>query len=218
MRAATAKAKVYGTATSASVAGVPTRPARRAADDRESRRWRPRRVRRGDGASRPGSRRRPASWCWPTSSPTGAGSGSCRAHRSRRRARRRTAGRRRSSPRRCSGAAAPRRRPPPRASRRRCRATPGCSAFSPASDGTGHALFRLGERGPVLVRSGEEIARDVTLVEVRPDGVRIRDHGEMRDTRPSRAMRRRRGPRPSRAAPGLRLRARRPDTAGPSIG
>ena len=49
-----------------------------------------------------------------------------------------------------------------------------------ASDGTGHALFRLGERGPVLVRPGQEIAKDVTLVEVRPDGVRIRDHGEMR--------------------------------------
>ena len=50
-----------------------------------------------------------------------------------------------------------------------------------ASDGTGHALFRLGERGPLLVRSGEEIASDVTLLEVRPDGVRIRDHGEIRD-------------------------------------
>jgi len=49
-----------------------------------------------------------------------------------------------------------------------------------ARDGTGHALFRIGDRGPVLVRSGEEIARDVTLVEVHPDGVRIRDHGEMR--------------------------------------
>jgi hypothetical protein len=49
-----------------------------------------------------------------------------------------------------------------------------------ASDGTGHALFRLGARGSVLVRSGEQIASDVTLVEVRPDGVRIRDHGEIR--------------------------------------
>jgi len=48
------------------------------------------------------------------------------------------------------------------------------------SDGTGHALFRIAERGPVLVRAGEEIASDVTLVEVHPDGVRIRDHGEMR--------------------------------------
>jgi hypothetical protein len=41
-------------------------------------------------------------------------------------------------------------------------------------------LFRLGDRGPVVVQSGQDIARDVTLVEVRPDGVRIRDHGEMR--------------------------------------
>jgi uncharacterized membrane protein len=49
------------------------------------------------------------------------------------------------------------------------------------ADGSGHALFRLGGRGPVLVRSGEEIAKDITLLEVRPDGVRIRDHGETRD-------------------------------------
>ena len=48
-------------------------------------------------------------------------------------------------------------------------------------DGRGHALFRLGSRGPVLVASGEEIAKDVTLLEVRPDGVRIRDRGETRD-------------------------------------
>ena len=49
------------------------------------------------------------------------------------------------------------------------------------SDGTGQALFRLADRGAVLVRSGEEIAKDVTLLEVRPGGVRIRDHGETRD-------------------------------------
>lgn len=48
-------------------------------------------------------------------------------------------------------------------------------------DGTGHALFRLGNRGAVLVRSGEEIAPEVTLVEVRPDRVRIRDRGETRE-------------------------------------
>jgi hypothetical protein len=47
--------------------------------------------------------------------------------------------------------------------------------------GTGYALFRLGSRGPVLVRSGEEIAKDVTLLEVRPDGIRIRDRGETRE-------------------------------------
>ena len=49
------------------------------------------------------------------------------------------------------------------------------------SDGTGQALFRLADRGAVLVRSGEEITKDVTLLEVRPGGVRIRDHGETRD-------------------------------------
>ena len=47
--------------------------------------------------------------------------------------------------------------------------------------GTGYALFRLGSRGPVLVRSGEEIMKDVTLLEVRPDGIRIRDRGETRE-------------------------------------
>jgi hypothetical protein len=48
-------------------------------------------------------------------------------------------------------------------------------------EGTGYALFRLPIRGPVLVKSGGEIASGVTLVEVRPNGVRIRDHGELRD-------------------------------------
>jgi hypothetical protein len=49
-----------------------------------------------------------------------------------------------------------------------------------AGEGAGHALFRLGARGPVLVRPGQEIERDVTLLEVHPDSVRIRDHGEIR--------------------------------------
>jgi hypothetical protein len=31
------------------------------------------------------------------------------------------------------------------------------------------------------VRSGEEITKDVTLLEVRPDGIRIRDRGETRE-------------------------------------
>lgn len=48
------------------------------------------------------------------------------------------------------------------------------------ADGSGQALFRLGDRGAVLVRAGEDIANDVTLLEVRPDGVRIRDHGDTR--------------------------------------
>ena len=48
-------------------------------------------------------------------------------------------------------------------------------------DGAGYALFRSGARGPILVQAGQEIAPDVTLVQVRPDGVRIRDRGETRD-------------------------------------
>jgi len=47
--------------------------------------------------------------------------------------------------------------------------------------GEGYALFRLPNRGPVLARTGQEIAKDVTLEAVRPDGVRIRDRGETRD-------------------------------------
>jgi len=49
------------------------------------------------------------------------------------------------------------------------------------ANGAGYALFRLADRGPVLVKSGAEMASGVTLVEVRPSGVRIRDHGEARD-------------------------------------
>jgi len=49
------------------------------------------------------------------------------------------------------------------------------------SNGAGFALFRLADRGPVLVKAGADIASGVTLVEVRPGGVRIRDHGELRD-------------------------------------
>lgn len=48
-------------------------------------------------------------------------------------------------------------------------------------DGGGYALFRLPERGPLLVRAGQEIAKDVMLESVRPEGVRIRDRGETRD-------------------------------------
>jgi hypothetical protein len=49
------------------------------------------------------------------------------------------------------------------------------------SDGAGYALFRLPDRGPILVKSGADIASGVTLVDVRPGGVRIRDHGDLRD-------------------------------------
>jgi hypothetical protein len=48
-------------------------------------------------------------------------------------------------------------------------------------DGDGYALFRLADRGPVLVRTGQDIAKDVRLEAVRNDGVRISDHGETRE-------------------------------------
>jgi len=49
------------------------------------------------------------------------------------------------------------------------------------ANGGGFALFRLSDRGPVLVAAGHDIAKDVTLELVRPAGVRIRDHGEVRE-------------------------------------
>ena len=48
-------------------------------------------------------------------------------------------------------------------------------------NGEGYALFRLADRGPVLVRTGQDVAKDVRLEAVHNDGVRIRDHGETRD-------------------------------------
>jgi hypothetical protein len=48
-------------------------------------------------------------------------------------------------------------------------------------NGQGYALFRLPDRGPLLVQAGQEIAKDVSLLAVRNDGVRIRDHGEVRE-------------------------------------
>jgi len=48
-------------------------------------------------------------------------------------------------------------------------------------DGGGYALFRLAGKGPVLVRAGGSVADGVTLVAVRPDGVRLDDHGEPRE-------------------------------------
>jgi hypothetical protein len=48
-------------------------------------------------------------------------------------------------------------------------------------DGGGYALFRLAGTGAVLVRAGAQIADGVTLVAVRPDGVRIDDHGQPRE-------------------------------------
>jgi len=49
------------------------------------------------------------------------------------------------------------------------------------ANGGGFALFRIADRGPVLVKAGNEIAKDVQLEAVRPGGVRIRDHGEVRE-------------------------------------
>jgi len=47
-------------------------------------------------------------------------------------------------------------------------------------DGAGYALFRL-PGGPALIRSGQDVTRDVRLEAVHRDGVRLRDHGEIRD-------------------------------------
>lgn len=48
-------------------------------------------------------------------------------------------------------------------------------------NGKGYALFRLADRGPVLVRAGQDVAQDVHLEAVHSDSVRLRDHGETRD-------------------------------------
>jgi hypothetical protein len=48
-------------------------------------------------------------------------------------------------------------------------------------DGAGYALFRLADRGPVLVRTGQDVAPGVRLEAVRSDGVRLLDHGEVRE-------------------------------------
>jgi hypothetical protein len=48
-------------------------------------------------------------------------------------------------------------------------------------DGGGYALFKLASRGALLVKSGDMLADGVKLVAVHPDGVRLDDHGELRD-------------------------------------
>ena len=48
-------------------------------------------------------------------------------------------------------------------------------------EGTGYALFRVGTRGAVLVQAGQDISQDLKLLEVRPEGVRVRERGETRD-------------------------------------
>jgi hypothetical protein len=47
--------------------------------------------------------------------------------------------------------------------------------------GGGYGLFRLADRAPVLARSGQELSPGVKLEAVLPNGVRIRDHGQLRE-------------------------------------
>jgi hypothetical protein len=47
--------------------------------------------------------------------------------------------------------------------------------------GSGQALFRLPDRGPVLVSTGGEVVPGVELVAVLPDRVRVRERGETRE-------------------------------------
>ncbi|MEP7182500.1 MAG: type II secretion system protein N [Betaproteobacteria bacterium] len=71
------------------------------------------------------------------------------------------------------------------------------------SDGDGWALFRFADRGPVLVRKGQDIATGVTLDAVRPEGVRVRDRGEVREI----ALRASAASAPAAAPPAPRNRA-----------
>ncbi len=49
------------------------------------------------------------------------------------------------------------------------------------ANGAGFALFRLADRGPVLVAAGQRNREGRQLEAVHPGGVRIRDHGEVRE-------------------------------------
>lgn len=68
--------------------------------------------------------------------------------------------------------------------------------------GAGRALFRIPDRGPVLVAPGQEIASGVKLVAVLADRVRVNDRGETRDIllRPAGAGAAKSGPAPAVAA------------------
>ncbi len=151
------------------------------ADRRCRRRPSVRRACRGAGASRPGSRRRPAFCCWVRHRAGGDGAGSDPRPRRPRWPRWRNAGRRRSSRRRCSDATGGARGAGRRHGARRCPGDARLLGVFAEANGAGYALFRFADRGPVLVKAGAEIASGVTLVAVRPGGVRIRDHGEVRD-------------------------------------
>jgi hypothetical protein len=48
-------------------------------------------------------------------------------------------------------------------------------------EGGGYGLFRLGDRAPVLARTGQELSPGVKLEAVLPNGARIRDHGQLRE-------------------------------------
>lgn len=82
------------------------------------------------------------------------------------------------------------------------------------ANGGGFALFRLADRGPVLVRAGNDIAKDVKLELVRPGGVRIRDHGEVREIvlRPAVST-----ATPSADGPGAGARAMRTNSAACAV-
>ena len=71
------------------------------------------------------------------------------------------------------------------------------------SGGEGYALFRLPERGALLVKSGEEIDAGLKLEAVYPNAIRIRVRGEARDIE----LRQPATPAASPAAPGARATA-----------
>ncbi|HZQ60303.1 MAG TPA: type II secretion system protein N [Casimicrobiaceae bacterium] len=48
-------------------------------------------------------------------------------------------------------------------------------------DGTGYALFRFADRGPVLIATGQDISPGVTLQAITTSGIRISDRGEARE-------------------------------------
>jgi hypothetical protein len=84
------------------------------------------------------------------------------------------------------------------------------------SDGSGYALFRLPDRGAVLVKRGDEIASGLRLDAVYPQAVRLAGRGETRDIelRPANAASAPPTPAPARVATAA-PRAVRPACAAP---